>query len=702
MSNVTRRALRVYAALSELKGSDSDVLNALIPFFEPILLLLNGKVWNPHTFAAGVRKLYRWRFTGDIAASFVPRLEKKGFLRLKGKVGHQEIWIVHYEDPRADTAPPAVVAAFERIIDEFEKFPPRVTDLLSYKKSRDELKDILIRFLVLMDAQGQGAYAPQLGDLEPSGEAGDLVAQLEEGETGLQPNDRYMCARFVRHLIRRKQEFVPHLIRLSSIALLAEVVEDFLKPTHSETKADLTVILDAPIALDLVGCSGKALKDDIVTVVDALRKVGVNFIVIPASCVEMQHNLRSMLGLPNEQRRGYTHNAMIKKEVSPEFVSAVANNPERAVENAGITVRPLTLDSFPSAHRYFTDDHYDDFLNSLFWGNNLPAREHDATCMTLVMRLREGRHSSDVFKCKYVMVTRNGSFVSHARNYCLKSHMINPIQEGPVIHARELATTAWLRTGLGADETIPRGHLIAQCERVLQMRPEVRNALANQLALVTPERLEQFNLLMQDARSVQKLADETLNNEEFVTADSAEHLLDVMRLATAEELKEKHEAEIEAQRTAASTEIAKLSEQVSQLRGSEARAIAITDKQIRSAVADVNRTARRIEFAVGGTLILLGIAGAVNIATGFFEGTLFWSVVLVLFGIASFFRLVFGLLERPMPAVATALNFYCRRSIMRRLNNLGLDVATNRFEFKGGRVEVLADPALIEEPVKMK
>jgi hypothetical protein len=63
-------------------------------------------------------------------------------------------------------------------------------------------------------------------------------------------------------------------------------------------------ILDAPIALDLLGCSGKALQDDIATVVAALKKIGASFIVFPISCIEMQHNLRSMLALPPEQRRG--------------------------------------------------------------------------------------------------------------------------------------------------------------------------------------------------------------------------------------------------------------------------------------------------------------------------------------------------------------------------------------------------------------
>jgi hypothetical protein len=702
MSNVTRRALRVYAALNELKGNENDVLDALTPFFEPILAVMNGKVFDPYTFSAGVRRLYRWRFTGDIAATLIPRFERKGILKKRAQAGQDTVYVVNFTDPQGDAAPPAILTAFEKIIDEFELFPPKVTDLLSYKKTREELKDILIRFLVMMDASGEGAFAPQLGELEPGAEARALIAELEEGGTPLDPNDRYMCARFVQHLMKNRREFVPHLTRLSSIGLLAEVVEDFLKPTHTETRTDLTVILDAPIALDLLGCSGKALKDDIATVIAALKKIGASFIVFPISCIEMQQNLRSMLSLPPEQRRGYTHNAMIKREIGLDFVQAVANNPERALDNIGITVRQIGMDTFPNNHRYFTKDRHDDFLNSIMWGNNVNAREHDATCLTLTIRLREGKQNSDVFKTRFVMVTRNTRFVSHARNYALQSRIINPLQEGPIIHARDLATTAWLRTGLGADETIPRGHLIATCDRVLQVKPEVRNALAHQLALVTPERLEQLNLLLLDARSVQKLADQTLNNENIVTSENAEHLLDVMREATAEELRGKHEEELatERQKAAASlekasSEMSRLSDQVATLQMREAQALALKESQIKGVVGDVNKLARLIEFSFLALLLVLGVAGAINFFTSYFNGHWIWNGILMLAGAASFARLVFGLLERPMPALASVLDKFCRNRASKKIEALGLSDESPRLEYKAGRILLTENPALI-------
>ena len=704
MSNVTRRALRVYAALNELKGKENDdVLDALIPFFEPILAVMDGKVFDPHLFSAGVRRLYRWRFTGDIAATFIPRLERRGFLKQQARSAAGIIYLVQYSEKPVE-ASPALLTAFEKIIDEFEKFPPKVTDLLSYTKTREELKDILIRFLVMMDAQGQGAFAPQLGELEPGGAAVEVLAGLEEGGHPLDSNDRYMRARFVQQLMKQRPEFVPHLTRLSSIGLLAEVVEDFLKPTHVETKTDLTVILDAPIALDYLGCSGKALKDDIATIVSALKDVGATFVVLPVSCVEMQHNLKSMLSLPPELRRGYTHNAMLRREVAGDFVRAVMNQPETALSNAGITVRQISLDTYHHAHKYFTQEQFDDFLGSITWGNNINAREHDATCAAIAMRLREGRQSADVFKTRHVLVTRNPSFVRHARNYCLQSRMINPLQEGPVIHARELATTAWLRTGLGASETIPRGHLIATCDRVLQVRPEVRNALAAQLAIVTPDRIEQLNLLMQDARSVQKLADETLNNESVVTADNAERLLDVMREATAEELRQQHQAEIlrlkaesaanveaykEASRSDServNSQLDRLTTEVAALQQRNADAEALVNSQVRDVVAAVNRRAVAIEIVIGAILLALGAVGLLNVFTSALHENVVWGAVLLAFGAVGFVRVFFALLERPMPALATALNCYCRRKVRKQLLQLGLSDAGHSFAYKGGRI----------------
>lgn len=185
------------------------------------------------------------------------------------------------------------------------------------------------------------------------------------------------------------------------------------------------MIIDAPLALDYLGCSGTSFKNDVSCIIDSLRQIGCKVVALPVTCDEMRRNLKAMLSNNPSDRYGYTHNAIVKKEVMLEYVQAVSNNPEQALTKSGIVVLPYTLQHFPNQHNFFRNDLYEDFLSKIMWVNDIAPREHDATCLAVAMRLRQGRHSSDLFRCKYVFVTRNARFVRDARDYCLENRLLN-------------------------------------------------------------------------------------------------------------------------------------------------------------------------------------------------------------------------------------------------------------------------------------
>ena len=164
------------------------------------------------------------------------------------------------------------------------------------------------------------------------------------------------------------------------------------------------------------------------------------------------------------------------------------------------------------------------------------------------MRLRAGQHRSDLFRCRYVFVTRNPRFVRDARSYCIQSRLITENQESPVIHQRELATIAWLRTGLGAAQTVPRSHLLATCDRVLNLRSEARDAVGQKPGLLTPDKIEQYELLLDQVSA--RLADQILNNEKVITDENAEQLLEAMRRATAEDEHLQYDQRLKASKAA--------------------------------------------------------------------------------------------------------------------------------------------------------
>ncbi|MCK1386429.1 hypothetical protein [Bradyrhizobium sp. 21] len=690
MSNVTRRALRVYMALSELKQGSGDVLDALVPFFEPILAVMHGKVFDPELLAKGARKLYRWRINRDIAEAFIPRLVKKGYIQRKAN----GVYVVDYQQP-ADAKVDDISNILEKIIDEFEKFPPRVTDLLNYHRSREELTEILIRFLLSLDAYGEAAFAAQV-DRMFSEEERQVLDQLEEGGKPLPNDDRYMSARFVKQMCTKKPEYVPHFARLASIALLTEVVEDFVKPTQPATNVNLTVVLDGPVALDYLGCSGKRMEDDVRSIIDSLRGIGCTIVVYPMTIGEIQNNLTTMLSRPHNKRFGATHAAMGSGEVMESYVQAVAKDPELALDNVRIPVRAIDLDQFPNQQKWFDQERHDDFLNQVVWGSDVAAKEHDATALTLTMRLREGRHSSDLFRCRYVFVTRNATFERTSRRYCLQSQLLNQVQTGPVVHLRELATLAWLRTGLGpAGQDIPKAHLLATCDRVLRARTEVQDAVAAKLQEATPEKMPQFQLLIQDHRSIQRLADETLNDEHVVTAENANQLLEAMRQATIEEEKAAMEAEKSAVRQRANR---RHKADQTALKDAEARADAATSAlagvsareqgRVARAIARTNRLLAIIDRTILVILLIMGGTGAYDFLTGgSLKQYLAWKVVLGIAGAFGLYHLIAHIRGAHVLGTSNFLNWLGKRLLrpaLARVDIEGFDI-DKEIEFVGGQ-----------------
>jgi EAL domain-containing protein (putative c-di-GMP-specific phosphodiesterase class I) len=92
-----------------------------------------------------------------------------------------------------------------------------------------------------------------------------------------------------------------------------------------------------------------------------------------------------------------------------------------------------------------------------------------------------------------------------------------------------------------------------------------------------------------------------LNNENIVTAGNAEHLLEAMREATADELREKHEAQLENERQTAraslrkvSSEVTRLSDQVAAFQLQQAQALALRESQLKGVVNSLKREAKTL------------------------------------------------------------------------------------------------------------
>jgi len=543
--NLSRQTLRVYAAISSLREhSNDDVLDALLPFLVPLISVFRGRKFVPQMLVLGVKRTYGWTITDGIANAFRERLCAKGLLTQSGQ-GQQAAWICtppenHNRPPDDDVDHGAQLSLAAR---EFSQFCVEKGDLFAIAKSSEELEDILIRFLVSLDAFSKETIIAEVQNFQRNDPGLAPLEELPEGSSALGSNDKYLCARFIKHLYDQNLPSLDFLGSLASVGLLTELIQDFLKPSHLASHCNLTIFLDAPIAMELVGLEGKAAREAAELVFSSLKSIGCQFAILPTSCKEITRVLSGLEKTHPSERFGPIHSAFLSGEVVPDFIHLVMLDPESALKKLGISVRPVSLDDYPNQHRYFPGDLYNDFVPEIRWHSD-SARLHDAECLTITMRLREGVSNRDPLANKILFVTSNHRFALQARKYCIAKNLIRPEHCGPVIHQADLATAGWLRTGFGASKNIPRSHLVNVCGQILNVKKEFPQRAREIIRNSDENKLRQFDLLMQDQRAVTRLMDRAHSNEDFFADATAEKLLNDLLRATTEEQEKEHQTKI--------------------------------------------------------------------------------------------------------------------------------------------------------------
>lgn len=517
---LTRSAVRIYGALSALGNDTGNVLEGLLPFFDPILRQHNGEKLDPTVIAADVRSTWKWNFNTDLVETFVPYLERQGWI-VADIVGSKD---TTYTINMVDNGPPSasdlgVEAELSRIAVQFKKFSEELSPLTAIPRDVEEFEDILVEWLLYVEAFSDKSIEFKTG-YKPD-PAGTLRPFVEVPKTtSLRDEEKFLCARFVKHAIEQDGGTAEVLARIAAIGLLTEVVQDFVKPVTSVDRSDLIVYLDAPVAMELLGVSGKAARENTSPVVEELLRIGASVRVFGQSLEEIKNSLQAVLR--NPRPTGPTAQALARGEVVKQYVTEASLDPGSLLERLGVKATYRTLDLTPSEHQYFTAANRQDLYGRLRYSENPTAREHDTDITTFVVRQRRGRTSRDIFKSHAIVLTRNGLLAQIVRR--VSSEIDGQPDEvvAPVVHRRVLATSMWLRTGMGArDLNIPKRMLLANCERVLSIRPGVVEAVKRLTdALGDTEKVRQLDLLISQDRSVQALMDKTLGSSSVVTEEN--------------------------------------------------------------------------------------------------------------------------------------------------------------------------------------
>ena len=547
-SNLTRTTARIYGALTALGDGSTDLLERLLPFFEPILRPAQGNIFDLDEFAKEVRDTYKWNFNTDVVEVFVPRLVDAGWLIAVEPSVEQTSYTIAVPDRILNVE---IEATAERqlrdLAQTFQTFAQELSPLTEIPSDVEKFEDILIEWLLYVEAFSEKNLVFTTRTVkDPSGTLRQVVDVPRT--TTLKDEESFLCARFVEDAIKTDPEASETLARIASIGLLTEVVQDFVKPDTPIETSNLTVYLDAPVAMEFLGVSGRAARDNTAPVISELHRIGAKVRIFGQSVDEIQHSLKAVLA--NPRPTGPTAQALARGEVLPDYVSQVSASPGVFLEGAGIRVAQRTLDQFPAEHAYFTGEQRDEIYSALTFQQNPNARDHDADVTTLIMRQRHGNEHGDIFKTRFLLMTRNGLLAQLVRKKCAELGLMSPFSIPPVVHRRVVTASMWLRTGLGPNDLeVPKRLLLANCERVLAIRPSVVDEVKRLTdALGDEEKVRQLDVLVSQHRSAQMLMDKTLGASGVVNQENFGELFEQMLYPHLEEERKRSEEVIKQER----------------------------------------------------------------------------------------------------------------------------------------------------------
>jgi hypothetical protein len=240
--------------------------------------------------------------------------------------------------------------------------------------------------------------------------------------------------------------------------------------------------------------------------------------------------------------------------------------------------------------------------------------------------------------------------------------------------------------------------LIAICDSVLRVRTVLTAAVAEKLKALTPDKVEQFELLVRDHRSMRRLADQTLNNESVVTNENAEDLLEAMRQATIEDERKVFAGQLAAEKAKAKETLG--ANAIKTRRATEERDEARAQlgareqddaQNIRRIAVDVTTLMRRVEGGLTLVIAALAVAGIFNYFTGVLSEYRIRSLVIAaLLAAFALYHQVMNALQRPKIGVRSLMAVLAKFVFLRRLKQAGLESKADLTEvtYEGSRVTV--------------
>lgn len=372
-------------------------------------------------------------------------------------------------------------------------------------------------------------------------------------------NADHIIASFVGHIHRREPYLLEHFSRCVKGMLLAEYLYFADKVTTKKTFDKISVYLDSPLVIGLLGFSGPSKRQANEELIDLLKSLKIKICIFDKTLDEIE-GLLSAWKHDLEKNIFKRFNTKTLELLRSQGYDSVRLDTEiktlrRTIESKGITVKY----GFSAKERYQCDEvALEKAIAENFHKNkNL---EHDTVCISRVHNMRENRHIKDLSEQFSVFVTGNTGLAKYANGFFGRNNYRSAI---PIVVSEQWLTIMFWLKNPNISNKLPTDQVIATAYSLLYTDDKFWDAFLERLESIAKRgdiSEEDFILVRWDSDLLSAVHDVSVDvGEDFSEEDVFDIVEGIKRKYTQET-----EQAIEDLRKQKDEELARIQDEASQ------------------------------------------------------------------------------------------------------------------------------------------
>lgn len=229
-------------------------------------------------------------------------------------------------------------------------------------------------------------------------------------------NIDYFTASFIAHLHRNEKELFEDFNRIVKGLLLANYLCFADKTAHKKTYGNITVYLDTPLVIGLLGFSGKQRKKVLEEFLDLIKSLHIKIYIFEETFVESER-LLSAWKHDLEQRNYKRFNPKTLELLRIEGYDHIRLDTEIRLLRKNIESLKISIKyGFKANPRYQCDEHGFETVLKKFFSDEKDLN-HDISCISHIHNLREEKKVADLGSTFSIFVSPSFQLVKASYQY---------------------------------------------------------------------------------------------------------------------------------------------------------------------------------------------------------------------------------------------------------------------------------------------